>query len=188
MSPCCPTSQAAHHSPSYKPVFGRASTARCYESQSILEGGIMSLRMRSFLIYGALIAIILCCTGIASGQRMEVKITKWETFKTNYSSVIPGQCYSNGYCNGPTPVSYDVAGAKLWLHLPDGRTAIVSCNGKYLLKLDGINLRDCRIPSVNNFEAEFKGVNAKLKWRVTIGLNGEKIESETYTILSVLNK
>jgi len=39
---------------------------------------------------------------------------------------------------------------------------------------------------VNNIEAEFDGDKAKLKWSVSI--DGKKMQSETYTILAVLDK
>jgi hypothetical protein len=48
------------------------------------------------------------------------------------------------------------------------------------------NRRSCRVPVVDNIQADFKGGNAKLIWPVR--LDGKKLESETYKILGVLDK
>ena len=46
--------------------------------------------------------------------------------------------------------------------------------------------RSCKIPLVNNIQAEFDGDKAKLKWSVSI--DGKKLASETYKILAVIDK
>jgi hypothetical protein len=92
--------------------------------------------------------------------------------------------------------SYEVNGATFSLQLPDGRIAIVNCGSKapptgvaVAVALAGggaMNRRSCRIPLVNDIQAEFSGDKAKLKWPVSI--DGKKSDSETYKILAVINK
>ncbi len=99
-------------------------------------------------------------------------------------------CYGStstaGTISPPRLNSYDVHGATLSLRLPDGRLAIVNCVSKYAPKGDYVNKRDCRIPLVDEIEAEFNGDKAKLRWNVSI--DGKKTESETYKIIAVLDK
>jgi hypothetical protein len=86
-------------------------------------------------------------------------------------------------------VSYDVTGATLSLLLPDGRLAVVNCDSKLnwtdFSKMNQVR-RSCKIPLVNNIQAEFDGDKAKLKWSVSI--DGKKLASETYKILAVIDK
>ena len=84
----------------------------------------------------------------------------------------------------PRQIAYEVQGATLSLRLPDGRVAVVNCDSKYALKGDYINQRSCRVPSADQFEAQFKGEKAKLFWRV--GISGEKEKSETYRLIEIL--
>jgi len=80
-----------------------------------------------------------------------------------------------------------VTGATLSLLLPDGRIAVVNCASKWGPGIGGLNgRRSCRIPIVDDVNVEFKGKNAKIFWPVS--LNGKKLESETYTIVSVVPK
>jgi hypothetical protein len=44
--------------------------------------------------------------------------------------------------------------------------------------------RSCRVPTTDQFEAEFEGEKAKLVWRV--GISGEKEKSETYKLIEIL--
>jgi hypothetical protein len=81
-------------------------------------------------------------------------------------------------------VAYDVTGATLSLQLPDGRVAVVNCQSKYNIWAE--NFRSCRIPLVSDIQAEFDGAKAKLRWPVSI--DGKRFESETYSILAVLDK
>jgi len=147
----------------------------------------------------------------AKSQRQIVDITiiDRQDSQTGYSYVVPGHSNStsntNVNCSGgetnvncygstntsrtsipPRRISYEVRGATLSLRLPDGRIAVVNCESKYALKMDYINRRSCRIPLVNDVQAEFDGSKAKLKWSVSI--DGNKLESETYKILGVLEK
>ena len=147
-----------------------------------------------------------------NGKRwFEVRIIDRQDSATNYTYVVPGywnstsntnvNCFDNIYnvnCNGSTRttgsgapaqrVSYQVNGATFSLQLPDGRVAVVNCASK-LNWTDWSNptvYRSCRIPLVNNIQAEFDGDNAKLWWPVSI--DGRKMESETYKILAVLDR
>jgi hypothetical protein len=93
---------------------------------------------------------------------------------------------TNGTGTAPREISYSVTGATLSLLLPDGRIAVVNCVSKYSPKGDYVNRRSCRMPLVNDIQAEFKGKNVKLIW--TASIDGKKTDSETYKILGVLDK
>jgi len=147
----------------------------------------------------------------ASAQRLAVKIISRQNNDTDYTYVVPGHWTSNSHtnvscfdnsnnvsCNGSaratgssTPaqeVSYRVRGATFSLQLPDGRVAVVNCESKFAEHFAGPqgNRRSCRMPLVDDIQAEFDGDKAKLKWSVSI--DGKKMESETYKILGVLAK
>jgi hypothetical protein len=85
-------------------------------------------------------------------------------------------------------VSFTVHGATFSLALPDGRMAVVNCESKFAERFAGRqgNRRSCRMPIVDDIQAEFDGDKAKLFWPVS--LDGKKIESETYKILGVFAK
>jgi len=87
----------------------------------------------------------------------------------------------------PRVGSLMVRGATFTLQLPDGRRAVVNCDGKFAERFAGRagNRRSCRMPLVNDIRVEFSGKDAKLKWPVS--LDGKKIESETYQILGVFD-
>jgi predicted metalloprotease with PDZ domain len=61
---------------------------------------------------------------------------------------------------------------------------VVNCESKYQPKFDYINRRDCRMPLVDDIQAEFHGNTAKLSWAVS--LDGKKMQSETYKVLAIL--
>ncbi len=84
----------------------------------------------------------------------------------------------------PRQVEYSVSGATLSLRLSDGRVAVVNCNSKSDWATLGQHQRSCRVPPPDQLEAEFRGDNAKLFWR--IGIYGEKLQSETYKPIEVL--
>jgi len=161
--------------------------------------------MRKFLIAVAVIFVI----SPAFAQKLAVKIINRQNNDTDYTYVVPGyltsnsntnvNCFGNGNnvnCNGSTrttgsstpaqQVSYHVRGATFSLRLPDGRVAVVNCESKFAEHFAGPqgNRRSCRMPLVDDIEAEFNGDKAKLKWSVSI--DGKKVESETYKILAVL--
>jgi hypothetical protein len=159
------------------------------------------------------IAVLLLpiCASVAFGQKMDVKIVQHQSAETNYNYVVPGHSSStsngsincnaygstancsgssttDGYVTASREVSYSVIGATFSLLLPDGRIAIVNCVSKFKERMAGPegNHRSCRMPLVDDIQAEFKGKNAKLSW--VVSLDGKKKESETYRILAVLPK
>jgi hypothetical protein len=145
----------------------------------------------------------------ADKLNVNVKVIDRRDSSTRYSYVLPGysnatsntnvNCYggsSNVNCSATTRTTgstipgragaYDVQGATLSLELPDARVVVVNCQSKYAPKGDYVNRRSCRIPQVDEFQVEFDGDKAKLKWPVS--LDGKKLESETYKIVVVLKK
>jgi hypothetical protein len=155
----------------------------------------------------------LCSQTLEGQQKLEVKVIDRQDSRTGYSYVVPGQttsssntnvnCFdtslgnmTNVNCGGtttgtathipPRQIAYEVTGSTLSLELPDGRIAVVNCVSKYSPKGDYINQRSCRVPLVNKIEVEFNGKNAKLRWPVSI--DGKKFDSETYRILSVIDR
>ena len=142
-----------------------------------------------------------------SAERSKVKVIDRQNKETSYSYFVPGQSYAssnaNVSCSGSSSsvncygseqvastavpahtIGYAVSGATLSLLLPDGRIAVVNCVSKYAPRGDYINQRSCRIPLVDDIEAEFNKDKAKLFWSVS--LDGKKMESETYRIVAVV--
>src|SRR6516164_8063762 len=130
-------------------------------------------------------------------QKLNVKIIARQDNETEYTYVVDGyssshsnanvNCFgdsSNVNCNGSTyttgsstparQVSFRVRGATYSLLLPDGRVAVVNCESKFAERMAGPsgNRRSCRMPIVDDIEAEFNGDKAKLKWNVS--LDGKK--------------
>lgn len=158
----------------------------------------------------ALVLSILVCATFTSAQKLAVKIIDRQDNDTDYTYVVPAQWFSNSNtnvncggdtnvtCNGTTnttgtitpahQVPYHVRGATFTLQLPDGRAAVVNCESKFKERMAGPagNHRSCRIPLVENIQAEFHGDNAKLIW--VVSLDGTKMQSETYKVLAVLDK
>ena len=143
-------------------------------------------------------------------SKLTVTIVNRQDNTTDYTYVVPGHFNSlsnsgvncnvndsNVNCNGSTAtsgtvmpaqqVSYHVRGATFTLQLPDGRNVVVNCESKFQERMAGAgNRRSCRIPLVDEIQAEFKGDNAKLEWAVS--LDGKKKQSETYKILAILGQ
>ncbi len=159
----------------------------------------------------ALVLTILVCATSASAQKLAVKIVDRQDNDTDYTYVVPAHWFSNSNtnvncggsdanvnCNGSTnttgtitpahQVSYHVRGATFTLQLPDGRAAIVNCESKFAEHFAGRagNHRNCRMPLVENIDAEFHGDKAKLIW--VVSLDGKKMQSETYKVLAILDK
>lgn len=155
----------------------------------------------------AVFALALGAGLLVGGQKLtlNVKIVNRQNQETQYTYVVPGHFVSNSTasascfgssCTGSSQttgtsmpaqaVSFSVHGATFALQLPDGRVAVVNCESKFAERLAGPagNKRSCRMPLVDDIQAEFDGDKAKLKWPVS--LDGKKIESETYKILAVL--
>ncbi|HUZ97468.1 MAG TPA: hypothetical protein VMU57_21390 [Edaphobacter sp.] len=151
------------------------------------------------------------CASLASCQNMDVKIIQRQSAETTYNYVVAGyssstsngsvncNAYGNtancsgssttqGYTAPAREVSFNVIGATYSLLLPDGRVVIVNCVSKFQERMAGAagNHRSCRMPLVDEIQADFKGKKAKLSW--VVSLDGKKRESETYSILAVLPK
>ncbi|MGA2904092.1 MAG: hypothetical protein ABSD98_09690 [Candidatus Korobacteraceae bacterium] len=155
----------------------------------------------------------LSVSAVLRAQQMTVKIIDRRTSDTNYTYQVPGHATSTTYgsancnatsfgnsasanCSGssttstlataPHEVSFTVTGATFALLLPDGRIAVVNCASKFAERFAGPagNKRSCRMPIVDEIQADFKGKDAKLEW--TVSLDGKKKESESYRILGVL--
>jgi len=158
-------------------------------------------------------ATLLLPGSLICGEKKEltVKILDRQSHDTSYTYFVPAQftarsnstanCFgtdSTVNCSGSTTTtgvstparsgSFDVRGATFSLQLPDGRIAVVNCDSKFAEHFAGPagNHRNCRVPLIDDLQAEFDGNNAKLKWPVSI--DGKKIESETYKILGILAK
>jgi hypothetical protein len=117
----------------------------------------------------------------AFGQKLDVKIIDRQDKEDSYE-------YAAVYNNVAVGKTFKVHGATFTLQLPDGRLAIVNCESKFAEHMAGHagNRRSCRMPVVDNIQADFKGGNAKLIWPVSI--DGKKMDSETYKILGILDK
>jgi hypothetical protein len=167
--------------------------------------------MKKSLLTAVLASTFLVCATPASAQNLAVKIVDRQDNDTDYKYVVPGHWYSNSNsnvncsgsdtdvnCSGSTntagtstpahQVSYHVRGATFTLLFPDGRGAVVNCESKFKERFAGPagNHRSCRIPLVENIQAEFHGDNAKLIW--VVSLDGKKMQSETYKVLAILEK
>jgi hypothetical protein len=167
---------------------------------------LVEVGMRNFLIG----LFVLATTAPAFAQKLNVKIIARQDNETEYTYVVAGYSSSNSNtnvncygdtsvtCSGSTTtsgvstpghqVSFKVRGATYSLLLPDGRVAVVNCESKFAEHMAGHagNHRSCRMPLVDDIEAEFNGDKAKLRWNVS--LDGKKTASETYKILAVLSK
>jgi hypothetical protein len=99
-----------------------------------------------------------------------------------------GSTITTGATTPAQQISYHVRGATFTLLLPDGRAVVVNCESKFAEHMAGPagNHRSCRVPLVDNIQADFKGDKAKLMW--VVSLDGKKIQSETYKVLAVLGK
>jgi len=159
----------------------------------------------------AIAVVILACAASASAQNLTVKIINRQDNDTDYTYIVPGyfnsqsnlnaNCNGGDYnvnCNGSATtaglsmpahqVSYHVRGATFTLQLPDGRAAVVNCESKFQERMAGPrgNRRNCRIPLVDEIQADFHGDKAKLAW--VVSLDGKKTQSETYKIMAILGK
>jgi hypothetical protein len=129
----------------------------------------------------AVAGLILACATSASAQKLDVKIIDRQDKQDEYD-------YAAVYNNVAVGKSFKVHGATFTLRLPDGRLAIVNCEGKFAEHMAGRvgNRRSCRMPLVDSIQADFNGDKAKLIWPVSI--DGKEMQSETYKILGILDK
>lgn len=130
--------------------------------------------------YGALCFFALLAA-YSSAQMLNVKIINQQDKEDQYD-------YAAVYDNVAVGKTFTVQGATLTLELPDGRLAVVNCESKFAEHFAGSvgNRRSCRVPIVENIQADFHGDNAKLIWPVS--LDEKKMQSETYKILGILDK
>ena len=128
-------------------------------------------------------AIILMSLALASlavakdKERVKVQVTE-----RNNSNLA----YSYAFANGSYGIAQNLnlRGATFTLVLPNGDSAVVNCTSKFQERFAGPgNVRSCRVPLVDAFEAIFDGDKAKLFWPTS--LDGKKVESETYKIVAV---
>jgi hypothetical protein len=165
----------------------------------------------SFVCVSGLALAFIVHPSMAEKVELKVRIVDRQIHDTRYTYFVPAQftshSNSNANCFGTdatvncsgsstttgtvTPArsgTFDVKGATFSLQLPDGRIAVVNCDSKFAENFAGRagNHRDCRVPLIDEIQAEFDGDKAKLKWPVSI--DGKKIESETYKILGILDK
>jgi len=129
----------------------------------------------------AIAGLILMCAASASAQKLDVKIVDRQDKEDDYD-------YAAVFNSVAVAKTFKVRGATFTLQLPDGRGAVVNCDSKFAEHMAGRagNRRSCRVPLVDNIQADFNGDNAKLIWPVS--LDGKKMQSETYKILAILDK
>ncbi len=109
-------------------------------------------------------------------QKRTVEVVNLQDNDRTYSYLVAGR-------NGAVGQTFDLTGATLTLELPDGRLVVVNCKG--ISKSSVVHTRDCRVPMGDTLDVDFRGDNAKLFWDVS--LDGRKIKSETYKIISILD-
>ena len=126
----------------------------------------------------ALAVILLSvCSPVALAQRVPVKVLDRQDSARDYSYAFANDSYL-------VAQNMTLRGATLTLQLANGDRAVVNCTSKFQERFAGPgNVRSCRVPLVDEFEAEFKGDKAKLYWPTS--LDGKKTESETYKIIAV---
>jgi hypothetical protein len=133
--------------------------------------------MKRFTI--ALLLLFATSTLFAKDKQVAVKVVDRQDSEVAYE-------YLAGVAGGRIIAeTMNLSGATLTLLLPDGNEVVVNCASKFKERFSGPgNVRSCRVPLVDQFEATFQGGKAKLFW--TTSLDGKKIESETYKIVAVL--
>jgi hypothetical protein len=139
--------------------------------------------MKIFGVLGVLMVGVGVVYGVGKVERVRVVGRKESRRSYLYGTVLP----FGGGVEGAGG-RYEVSGATLSLRLEDGRVVVVNCNEKFRERFRGPvgNRRSCRVPVVDDIEAEFHGDKAKLIWDASI--DGKKKESETYKILGVFGK
>ena len=142
----------------------------------------------------------------AAAQRVPVSVLYRQDSDIVYHAVIPGYSGPNADVTGactldPDPANcpdqnqstdakgtptYLLSGTTLSLGLPDGRIALVNCVSRHSANGNYINRHSCGMPLTERADAEFIGQSARLSW--TLGLDGKKVESETYKVIALLAK
>ena len=113
----------------------------------------------------------------ADSGKIVVKVINRQDSNLEYTYAFANQSYGIAQ-------KLNLRGATLTLALPNGDSVVVNCVSKFKERFAGPgNVRSCRVPLVDEFEATFQGDKAKLFWPTS--LDGSKIESETYKIIAV---
>jgi len=125
-----------------------------------------------------LMSLALVSLAVAGGnQRVTVKVITRNNSNVAYSYAFVNNSYGLAQ-------NLNLRGATLTLALPNGDSAVVNCTSKFQERFAGPgNVRSCRVPLVDTFEAIFDGDKVKLFWPTS--LDGKKTESETYKIIAV---
>lgn len=145
-----------------------------------------------------------------AAEKMAVTIIDRRDGESTYGYVVPGRSTTNTQANAdcskainsvncsgaatsttlatPSVVgTYTVSGSTLSLRLPDGRLVVVNCDSKpNHTEWTGRGVRNCRVPTTDKIQAEFDGEKAKLVW--SVGIDGKKTQSETYKIITIIEK
>ena len=141
------------------------------EAQSKKEKGKVNKTIMA-VIFG-----LAASSAVMAQGRVTVKVTERQDNNVAYNYV-----FVSGYTG--VEQNLNLRGATLTLQLPNGDTAVVNCSSKFQERFAGPgNVRSCRVPLVDSFEADFNGDKAKLMWPVS--LDGKKTASETYKIIAV---
>ena len=131
--------------------------------------------MKKSMAMGLLVVLASGAFGAAS--RTDVKIIKRQDSNTDYSYAFADRYHAISQ-------TLNLRGATFTLLLPNGDVAVVNCSSKFQERFAGPgNVRSCRVPLVDDIQAEFNGDKAKLFWPTS--LDGKKTESETYKIIAV---
>lgn len=163
------------------------------------------MRKSPWLAVGFAVLSLVFSVRSASAQKMDVSVLYRQDSDSRYIAIIPGYTGPEADVTGacmldPDPANcppvdatmangspnYLLNGTTLSLLMPDGRIVLVNCQNRFSSKGTYIGRRSCGMPMVQHVQAEFKGSNAKLEWPV--GADGKKTQSETYTVVAVLNK
>src|ERR1700676_4686332 len=89
-----------------------------------------------------------------AGERVTVKVTARNDSNVPYSYVFANGSYGLAQ-------NLNLRVAPLTLVLPNGDSAVVNCTSKFHERFAGPgNVRSCRVPLVNEFEATFDGDKA----------------------------
>lgn len=149
-----------------------------------------------------LVVVMMCVGACAFAQKLHVKVLEHSVDGRPFSRVVPGFGMNNGNANancaayGKTAncsvnssgssmflpahtVDGVVAHIQMLLLLPDGRRVEVICDDHFW-GLTQAHQHHCKNPEVEEFEGDFSGEKVKLKW--SVGIGGNKTDSETYRV------
>jgi hypothetical protein len=103
--------------------------------------------------------------------------------------MLEPRTHTSGTSTPGHEVSCSVRGATYSLLLPDGRAAVVDCESKFAEHMAGPagNKRSCRIPIVDDIQADFSGDKAKLSWPVSLDRKKTASETDSFRIRDLLH-